>query len=133
MAPWPQLGWGPWPRPQTPLPLDQGAVVVALLVDDATHAQSTDAIALTQVHVLTVDDATHAQSTDGIALTQVHALTVNDATHAQSADGITLTQVHVLTVDDALHAQSSDAITLTGDWEVAAPAPTLLRRAAVLL
>jgi len=133
MAPWPQSGWGPWPRPQAPLPLDQGAVVVSLLVDDATHAQSTDAIDLTQVHVLTVNDATHAQSTDSIALTQVHVLAVNDAAHTQSTDSITLTQVHVLTVDDALQAQSSDPITLTFDAAPEPDAPALLRRAAVLL
>lgn len=131
MAQWPQRGWGPWPRPQEQLPLDQGAVVVDLLVDDATHAHSTDAIALTQVHVLTVADATHAQSTDAIALTQVHVLTVNDSTHAQSTDSIALTQTHVLTVDDALHSQSTDSIVLGSD--VVAPSAPVARPAAVLL
>jgi len=104
-----------------------------LVVQDATQAQSTDGIALTQVHVLTVADATQAQSTDAIALTQVHNLVVQDATQAhtvdnialvvdlavqdatqaQAADNLTLTQVHVLVVADAAQAHSVDNLALT--------------------
>jgi hypothetical protein len=113
--------------------VEAGSSVTDLVVADATQAQSTDSIALTQVHVLVVNDATQAQaadnvvlavdlvvadatqaqSTDAIALTQTHVLTVADAAQAQSTDGIALTQVHVLTVADAAQAQSTDGIALT--------------------
>jgi hypothetical protein len=113
--------------------VEAGSTVTDLVVADATQAQSTDSIALTQVHVLVVNDAAQAQaadnvairvnlvvadavqaqSTDAIALTQTHVLTVADAAQAQSTDGIALTQVHVLTVADAAQAQSTDGIALT--------------------
>lgn len=86
---------------------------VDLVVQDATQAQSTDAVALTQVHHLVVADATQAQATDAVALTQAHALAVADAAQGQSTDGVVLTQVHALTVADAAQAQAVDALTLT--------------------
>ena len=126
--PWPTQGR--WPRGQAQIPAAPPAGPIDLLVDDAFQAQSTDAIDLTQVHVLTVADATQAQSTDAIALTQVHVLTVNDATQAQSTDPVVLTQLHVLAINDATQAQTVDAITLTVDGVDTAP---VQRRAAVLL
>jgi len=127
--PWPRIGR--WPRSQQQIFAPGPAAPIDLLVDDALQAQSTDPIALTQVHSLAVNDATHAQSTDAIALTQAHVLTVNDATQAQSTDSIALTQVHVLVVQDATQAQSTDTITL--DVGVVEEAPVVARPGAVLL
>jgi dihydrofolate reductase len=84
-----------------------------LVVQDAAQAQSTDAIALTQVHVLVVQDAAQAQAVDSPTLTQAHVLVVDDAAQAQAADEPTLTQAHVLAVQDAAQAQAADEPTLT--------------------
>lgn len=84
-----------------------------LVVQDATQAQSTDAVTLTQVHTLVVADATQAQSTDAVTLTQAHALAVADAAQAQTTDGVALMQVHQLVVADAAQAQATDTVTLT--------------------
>ena len=86
--------------------------VHSLVVADAAQAQTADAITLSQVHALAVADATQAQSTDGVALTQVHQLAVADAVQTHTADQVTLTQTHQLTVADASHAQTADSITL---------------------
>lgn len=109
--------------------------VIDLVVADAAHAQSTDAVALTQEHALPVADAGQAQAADAVALTQVHQLAVADASHDEVADGVALvqqhslvvadagqahtagspalTQVHALAVADAAQAQTADGVTLS--------------------
>lgn len=88
------------------------SAAVDLVVQDATQAQTTDGVTLTQVHHLAVADAAQAQTADAGTLTQIHALAVADATQAQSTDGVVLTQVHALTVADATQAQTADSPTL---------------------
>lgn len=99
--------------PISPLPISVEVTDVTLTVADATHALSSDAIALTQEHTLVVEDATHALTSDAIILTQAHTLVVADATHALTSDAISLTQVHTLVVADATHVLSSDTITFS--------------------
>lgn len=90
-----------------------GGGATDLVAQDATQAQTTDPVTLTQVHVLTVADAAQAQTADTVTLSQAHALAVADATQAQSTDGVALTQVHQLTVADAVQAHTADQVTLT--------------------
>lgn len=89
-------------------PADEGGSI-ELVVQDATHAHTSDAVALVQAHLLAVADALHAHSAESVALVQAHLLTVQDATHVHSADSLALTQAHLLAVADASHAHSADA------------------------
>ena len=80
-----------------------GGAPTNLVVQDATHGHTTDAVALTQVHALAVQDAVHAHSADVPSLAQVHALSVADASHVHAADAVLLDQAAVLVVADAFH------------------------------
>lgn len=51
-------------------------------------------------HVLVVQDSTHAHTTDAIALTQVHSLAVQDSTHGHTADNLVIEVVAGVTVGD---------------------------------
>jgi hypothetical protein len=84
------------------------AVATNVVPGDATHAQTADQPALTQVHEIAVDSATHAQTADAPGVVSVHVLAPSDAVHAQAAEEPTLTQVHVVGPEDATHAQTAD-------------------------
>lgn len=62
---------------------------------------------------LVVQDATQAQTSDNIVLTQVHEFAVQNAVQAQTSDNVVLTQDHILVVQDAVQAQVSDNLTLS--------------------
>lgn len=84
-----------------------------LVVQDATSATSTDAIALTQTHNITVADATSATSVDNLVLTQTHVLAIADATQATSVDNLTLTRIIDLAIQKAVQATKSNNISLS--------------------
>lgn len=92
---------------------------INLLVDDAAHAQSTDGVALTQVHAVAVADATQAQATDGVAVAQTHQLAVADSTHAHTADEVTVVPVIDLAPADAGHGHAVDEVAVTQAHEIA--------------
>lgn len=91
---------------------------VNLVVNDSTHDQQADGVALTQVHQLVTADSTHGQQADSTTLTQVHQLVVADATHSETADEPSLTQAHELVVVDATHDQQSESPNLTQAHEL---------------
>jgi hypothetical protein len=80
-------------------------------VQEASHAQATDSLALVQHNALVVQDAAHAHSADNLAL--VINLTVQGGAHGHTADSIALTQHNILAVADALHAHTADNLSLS--------------------
>lgn len=86
---------------------------IDLVVDDATHGQSTDGVAVTQVHALAVGDAVHGQPVDAVAVTQVHGLAVADAAHGHTADPVAVTIATDLAVADSTHAHGTDPVAVT--------------------
>lgn len=89
-----------------------GAVSV-LTVNDGTHAQSSDNLALTQNQFLALQDALHGHLASGIALTQQQYLALNDALHGHSADNVALIQQQFLALADATHGQLAGTLGLT--------------------
>lgn len=83
---------------------------VELIVQSATHAQTSTEIALNVP--LTVADASHTQTAEVVNLTGEAALTVASASQTQVAQGVALTQNHQLTVAGAEQAQSVGAVPL---------------------
>lgn len=83
-----------------------------LVINDATSPTSTDAIALTQTHMLAVADATSGTSTDAISLTQIINLIVQKAMQPTSTDAVNLSQVHQLAIFDALHTTKATTVVL---------------------
>lgn len=106
-------------RPRRWIPVLIGGGAADLTIADATHAHTTDAVALTQDHVLTIADATHAHAADNVAITQQHQLTASDASHTHAADNVTITQQHQLAAADGAHAHTADAIDLTQAHQLA--------------
>lgn len=106
-------------------------------VADLAHANTKDAVVLTQVHNLAVADLGHAHTLDAANLGQVHQLAgvadlahgntidavtisvptvitgVADLAHANTVDAVALTQTHRLTVADLAHGNTTDAAVLT--------------------
>lgn len=95
----------------TPTPT---ATATDLVIADATQATSTDAITLTQTHILAVADATSNTSTDPITLTQIISLIVQKAMQATSTDPVNLSQIHQITIFDAFQATRAKNVTLVG-------------------
>jgi hypothetical protein len=113
---------------------------VDLVVANAAQAQTSQNLALTQVHALAVAGAAQAQTAQNLALTQVHVLTVQAASQAQTADNtavlpvlgvqaasqaqtaqnVVLTQVHALAVQAASQAQTAQQVALVVDLAIAA-------------
>ena len=90
-----------------------GGAGITLTVADATHAHSTDGIALSQANTLALADALHGHSADNLALIQQHVLAVLDALHAHSAEAPTLTQANTLAPAEALHGHLADNVTVS--------------------
>ena len=93
------------------------AGAIFLTVADSTHAQSVDAVAVTQNHNLTVADSTHAVGSDVPEI--ILCIIADDSTHGVSSDNAVLTQVHALTVNDSTHGISSDSVTIVVDLIIA--------------
>lgn len=80
----------------------------AMVVADAAQTQTSDVVALAQVHTLTVDAAVEPQTSDVVALVQVQTITtVNAAAQTQTSDVPALVQVPTLAVADAAQTQTS--------------------------
>lgn len=112
---------------------------VSLVVADALHAHSADAIGLSTASILnvaealhahaadnitvsvsgadtlTIADSTHAHTADALALTSASSLAIADASHAHTVDGLTLTAQSVLAIQEALHAHAAENLTLSAD------------------
>ena len=84
-----------------------------LTVSEGSHAHSSDAIALTQVHTLVVSECSHSQACDAPVLIEHKTLAAQDGAHAQLADSPVLSQQHTLAVAGADHAHGVDAPVLT--------------------
>lgn len=83
-----------------------------LVVADAFHAHTADAVALTQVHNLVAQDSFHSDSSDNAVLTEGVTLTAQDPFHSHTVEGIALQEVHSLVVENSLHSHVADAISL---------------------
>lgn len=81
-----------------------------LVIQDATHAHASDAIALTQHNVLVTQEATHSHTSDAIALTQHNVLGIQDATHSHTADSLVLGVG--LVIQDGIHSHTADNLGL---------------------
>lgn len=89
----------------------------SLVIADASHAHTADALTLTTSSALAVADATQAHTADNVTLALGGAvLVVADALHDHTADNLTLTIVPGLVIQDALHAHTADGVTLGGDF-----------------
>lgn len=87
-----------------------------LVIQDGTHAQTAENLALTQHTPLAIQDGAHVQTAENLALTQHNILAIADAAHVQEAENITLTAHDpstVLVIADATHAHAADSLTLT--------------------
>lgn len=84
-----------------------------LVVQEATHAHTADALGLIQHNSLAVVDALHSLFSETPTLS-VHGtgLTVQSTSHQHTADGVSLVVKYVLGVSDANHGLSSDFLSL---------------------
>jgi hypothetical protein len=92
--------------------LGGGGGGATLSINNSSHTQSADTIALTQANVLAVADAAHTQTPDSVALAQANLLVVADALNAQSADAVALSSAGSLSIDGAFQAQTADSVAL---------------------
>ena len=83
-----------------------------LVMQDATHSQTADNLDLSQAYSLVIQEALHGQTVDNVDLVQANTLVVQEAAHAQTSDNLDLVQANTLSVDEAAHAQTSDSIAL---------------------
>lgn len=83
-----------------------------LVVADAAHAPTVDAVTVAQIINLVVASATHAPAADPAPLAQVHNLAVADATHAPTVDAAGITSTTDLAPAAASHAPTVDAVVL---------------------
>jgi hypothetical protein len=88
----------------------------ALVIANASHTHTVDAVVVTQVHNLTVDNDTHTHTADNIALTQAHTLVVANASHTHSVDNIALAQTYILATANASHTHTADSIVLVAGF-----------------
>lgn len=105
-----------------------------LVVDNAVHGQTVDAVVITQQHQLVVSDALHSHTVDNVTITQQHTLVVDntvhsltsdtpwliyntpiivaDALHGNTVDNVIVVQQHTLVVQDTLHSHTVDGVTI---------------------
>jgi len=89
------------------------AETIELVIADATHALSSENIALTQAQLLAIANAAHALTSENISLGVSIDLVIADATHALASENVALTQAQVLAIANAAHALASENIDLT--------------------
>ena len=82
-----------------------------LVIQDATHAHTSDSPVLVAQSTLAIADASHAHAADSLTLTTLSVLSIADATHGHAADNLTLSTGLVvdLTIQDSAHAHASDS------------------------
>lgn len=90
----------------------------ALVIQDASHGHTAEAVTLTSDSTLAVQDAAHGHTAESPTLTTEWLLTVADAAHAHSAENVTLgtSDATSLTVQDATHAHAADSVITSTDW-----------------
>lgn len=84
-----------------------------LVVQDATHGHTSDAVALTAQSTLVVADATHGHTADAVVLGIQTALVVADASHGHTAESPTLSANLLLAVADSNHGHTVEGVTLS--------------------
>jgi hypothetical protein len=89
------------------------AGATSLAISDAAHSLASDAVALTQSHALEIANAAHTLGSDAVTLGQAHALAVASASHTLSSDAVTLSTAHVLAIADATHAHTAGSVAIT--------------------
>ena len=82
-----------------------------LIIQDASHAHTSDSPVLVAQSTLVVADASHGHSADSLNLAAQSFLAIADAAHGHAADNLTLSPVLVvdLTIQDSAHAHSVDS------------------------
>lgn len=91
---------------------DPHSTGVTLVIQDASHAQTADNLALVQANTLVMQDATHSQTADNLDLSQAYSLVIQEALHGQTVDNVDLVQANSLAVQEAAHAHTSDNLDL---------------------
>lgn len=88
--------------------------LIDLAIQKAVQAMSTDPVAISQIHQLAIFDSVHATLADNMVLQTGTTLVIQDAVHATSTDGIALVQTHNLQIQDATHTTTADTVQLVG-------------------
>lgn len=100
--------------PSLPLFFDAAAGgALSLVVQDATHGHTSDALTMAATLALATNEATHAHTADIDSVTAGYALAVAGAAHAHAADNLDVVAGAVLATDAAAHAHTSGAPALT--------------------
>ena len=112
-----------------PIESSGGGTNDTVTAQDAALAWASDAVTLSQDHVVGTQDAALAWGSEAAALTQDHALSPQDAAFALAADSITAASAagdDVVVVQDTSFALAADAVAIVQDIAVspqdAAPA-----------
>ena len=86
-----------------------------LAIADSSHAHAADSLTLTTLSVLSIADSSHGHAADNLTLSTglVVDLTIQDSAHGHTADSLTLTTLSVLSIADSSHAHAADNLTLS--------------------
>ncbi len=99
-------------------PAGAGGSNTNLVIQNALHAHSADALTLGTDLLLSVADALHGHAAESLTLDTGTALAVADATHGHTADGLTLVTDSALAVADAREGHTADNLALAADGGV---------------
>jgi hypothetical protein len=95
--------------------LGAGGGAANLVIQDAAHGHTADAVAIASAHALIVADALHGHTADAADLSTLLELAINDALHGHAADNVALSTALALVVAFAVHAHSADSMGLSAD------------------
>lgn len=109
-------------------------VPVILVVANASHSHTAEAVVITQKRILGVSSAIHAHEAENVLLSADN-LSINNSAHAPTSDNITLSQKHILTIEDLAHSLTSDEVSVVGasDLVVTGSTHTLVSESPVLI
>lgn len=93
--------------------IDGTATGTTLVVQDSSHSQVVDGLALTQSSQLAVTDSAQSTNVDTLTLVQANTLTVDASGQVVSVNNLVLAQAASLAVNDALHGAVVDGVALT--------------------
>jgi len=81
----------------------------SLVVQETSHATTSETASLTQHHILALADTLHAHTTDGVVLVTHDVIQIAEALHYHLADQIELSIPVCLVIAECLHNQFPDA------------------------
>ena len=93
-------------------------IEVSLIVSDATHTTSSEALTLTVSSFLTVEDATSALTSNQASLTAQSYIATQDATSALTSNQPGLTSQTTIAVEDASHSHNADTFAINSTSNV---------------